>query len=132
MQKGEVIYCPHYTFPDGEESKKLLINLNDPLPGEPYLLVLTTSQQRLKLKSPGCFSNLGYHVIPKKTDFFSEDFTWILFWTLREFSLTEELKESWQGNFETKGLLKSETVSAITNCLKDSPYINQRQINLLR
>lgn len=132
MQKGEIIYCPNYQFADGGEDDKLIINLNTPAAGEPYLLLLTTAQAKKKLKAPGCQSNLGYYVLQKNVDFFLKDFTWILFWTLREFSLTEELREAWKGNFITKGILKQTTLSAIINCLKASNYITQRQTILLR
>lgn len=132
MQKGEVIYCPSWEFPDGGKDDKLIINLNNPSPGEPYILLLTTSQQKKKTNAPGCRALLGYHVIPKKVDFFDRDFTWVLFWTVTEFSLEKELRESWRGNFITKGILKPETVSAIINCFKASNYATQRLIDLLK
>ena len=132
MQKGEVVYCPHYTFPDGGVDDKLIINLNEPASGEPNLFLLTTAQPKTKLKTPGCFSNRGYYVIQKNLDFFLAEFTWVLFWTLTEFSLVEELREAWKGNFKTMGILRPETVAAIINCLRDSNYINTQQVSLLR
>lgn len=132
MHKGEIIYCPRYTFPDGSQADKFLINLNDPAPGEPNLLLLTTSQQRKKLKQQGCFSNLGYYGIPKGVDFFDKEMTWVLFFAIREFSFKEELRESWKGNFETRGFLKTETINAIINCLKGSNFITIHQASLLK
>lgn len=132
MRKGEIIYCSKYQFPDGGQDDKLIINLNGPGQNEPYLLLLATSQQGTRLSSQGCHSGKGYYTIPKNTDFFVKDFTWILFYTLREFNLKEELKESWSGNFITKGFLKDETLRAIINCLKASNYINKLQSLLLR
>lgn len=132
MRKGEVIYCPSYKFDDGGEDDKLIINLNDPAPGEPYLLLLTTSQPGTKRTLPGCHSGKGYYIIPKNIDFFVKDYTWILFYTLREFTLKEELKESWDGNFITKSFLKDVTLRAIINCLKASNYINKMQASLLK
>ncbi len=133
MRRGEVIYCPRYTFLDGGQDDKLLINLNDPAPNEPNIFVLTTSQQHSMIKKEGCFSNSGYYAIPENRDFFVKEMTWILFTTVRELSFKEELRESWKGNFETKGYLKNETVNAIINCLKGTnKYLTNYQIMLLK
>ena len=132
MQKGEVIFCPHYIFPDGEEGKKLVVNLNNPSQGEPYLLLLTTSKRKSKIESAGCYSHKGYYVIPAGSDLFTTDYTWILFWTLHEFSLEEELRESWNSNFQTVGILKPQTINAIISCIKNSSYINAKQIAYLK
>lgn len=132
MRRGEVVYCPQYKFSDGSEDDKLLINLNDPAPGEPYLIILTTSQPYTRVKKEGCHSNLGYYVILKGKDFFDKEMTWILFSTIKEYTFKEELRESFKGNFETKGFLKNETVNAIINCLKCSNYITIYQASLLK
>ncbi len=132
MRKGEVVYCPKYIFPDGGQDDKLIINLNDPAPGEPYLLLLTTSQQHLKIYKEGCHPNDGYYAIPKHKDFFDKDMTWILFSTLREFTLKVELRESWKGNLETVGFLKDVTLRAIINCLENSNFITSYQSSLLK
>ena len=133
MKKGEVICSPKYQFPDGGVSDKYLINLNDPAPGEPYLVVLVTSKEKpYRIKIPGCHSTRGYYVIPKSVDFFYADFTWVLFHTLREVTLKDELTESFKGNFITKALLKETTLRAIINCFKNSRYITKYHESLLK
>jgi hypothetical protein len=132
MHKGEVVYCPKYKFDNGGESDKLIINLNNPLAGEPYVVLLVTSQQKFRINRSGCFSVEGYYVISKGEDFFDKDFTWVLFNTVKEFELKEELRESWKGNFITVGHLKTTTISAIINCFKRSNFITKYQESLLR
>lgn len=130
MRRGEVVYCPRYTFTDGSQDDKLILNLNDPAVGEPYLYLLTTSQQGIKTKKDGCHS--GYYAISKNIDFFDKEMTWILFYTLKEYSLKEELKQSWKGNFITKGFLKEVTLRAIINCIRNSNFLTPYQSSLLR
>ena len=133
MKKGEVICSPRYEFPDGNIADKYLISLNDPAPDEPYLILLTTSQERTyRVKIPGCHSKQGYYVIPKGADFFYADFTWVPFETLREVTLKDELREGWKGNFITKAVLKPNTLQAIINCLKQSNYITKHLATLLK
>lgn len=133
MKKGEVVCSPRYQFPNGSISDKYLIILNDPGPGEPYLILLSTSQERsYRVKNPGCHSKQGYYVINKGVDFFYADFTWIPFETLREFTLKDELSESWKGNLIPKAILKPTTIQAIINCLKQSDHITKHRAALLR
>lgn len=131
MQKGDIIYCPKYKFDDGSESDKLLINLNTPALGEPYLILLVTSKQKFRKNRSGCHSAEGYYVIPQRTDFFNTD-TWVLFETLREIDLKEELRENWNRNFITQATLQENTIRAIVNCLKDSSMVTKYQVSLLR
>jgi len=131
MKKGEVAYCPRYQFANGTVSDKLLINLNNPLDQDPYLVLLTTSKQKFRKNNPGCHSAQGYYLISKDVDFFNED-TWVLFHTLREFTLKDELKESWSNNLKIMQPLKDTTLRAIINCLKQSNYITKYQMLLLK
>lgn len=132
MKKGEITYSPKYKFKNGGADDKLLISLNDPLPGEPYLIVLVTSQQKYRKNIPGCHSAQGYYAIPRGIDYFEKPMTWVIFHTLREFALKDELTESWRGNFIGKGFLKETTLRAIINCLKQSDYITKHRASLLR
>ena len=131
MKEGEIVYSKKYTFPDGSISDKFIINLNDPQPNEPYLILLVTSKQYFRETKPGCHSSVGYYVIPEKVDYFDRDITWVLFNTLKEFTLEEELRESWNYNFVTKAHLKPATLRAIINCLKQSDWITKYQASLL-
>ena len=106
--------------------------MNEPLAGEPYLVLLTTSKQKFRKNISGCHFTEGYYAISKGVDFFDKPMTWVLFNTLQEYTIKEELEESWNGNFITKAILKDTTLRAIINCLKKSNYITKYQASLLR
>lgn len=66
-----------FKFSDGTTGKKLLVLLNNPTSGDPYLVVKTTSQKHSKPDTPGCIEN--YHqayFILANSNFFQKD-TWI-------------------------------------------------------
>ena len=88
-------------------------------------------QKRFRKDNPGCHSLEGYYVIPKGVDYFNREITCVPFNTLREFTLKEELKESWNFNFISRAFLKDNTLKAIINCLKQSFHITAYQKSLL-
>ena len=75
--RGSIFVAEKFKFSDGTTGKKLLVLLNNPTSGDPYLVVKTTSQKHSKPDTPGCIEN--YHqayFILANSNFFQKD-TWI-------------------------------------------------------
>jgi predicted transcriptional regulator of viral defense system len=100
MIAGDVIYFVNFRFQDGTTRDKLLIILNTPKDNEPYLVCLTTSQQKKwRSKQPGCHSDKNYYFVDGKQDNFKKD-TWI------DFSVVYTL----------------DVARLLNSCLKDGTY----------
>ena len=58
MQRGHFYVDKHFQFSDGATGKKIILCLNNPSPGEPFLVLKTTSQEkRYKGLSGGCHTD---------------------------------------------------------------------------
>jgi len=51
--KGDILFNKKFIYETGATDEKLLVILNSPSQGEPFLFVKTTSQQHDKPKTPG-------------------------------------------------------------------------------
>lgn len=75
--RGSIFVAENFVFSDRTKGKKLLVLLNNPASGDPYLVVKTTSQKHSKPDTPGCIES--YHqayFIPANSNFFQKD-TWV-------------------------------------------------------
>lgn len=62
MTKGTVLFHKEFSFEDGGVADKLLIILNTPSNGDPYICCKTTSKCKYNITKEGCHLNpLGYY-----------------------------------------------------------------------
>ena len=125
--RGDIIRCPRYYFEDdGTRTPKFLIVLNEPSDQEPYLLVLTTSQQWKRISREGCHPQKGYYVLKRGVDWFDTEWTWIMF---NQPDVIEILKSNYQDWMTKNEAVKMATLSSVnykklTDCLQNSPDVS--------
>ena len=133
MRKGTILFHPNFEFTNGEIGRKYLIVLNTPdiRKSEPFLFCKTTSQTQNKPKTPGCHAEKNLYCIEANSDFFPKR-TWVQFFEIFEASQDEFIKQHFALGLQVKAELKSETISAITNCIKRSDDISAYHLLLLK
>ena len=133
MKKGTILFHPSFEFSDGETGRKYLIILNTPdiKRPEPFLFVKTTSQSHNKLQSPGCHADKNLYVINANLDFFPKK-TWVQFFEIFEVGYDTFIKEHFELGLDIKGTLRSDTISAIINCIKKSDDVSAYHLSLLK
>ncbi len=130
MKKGEIIFCKDFQFDDGDKGNKYFVVLNNPLPYQPFLAVLTTSQKKDRYDIPGCYVPDGYFFITQNTEWFLLP-TWIKFNHIYEFPRQEGLNKEKQGIFKFRNTISKQKMDEIIKCLKMTYDINKDQIALL-
>ncbi|MCK5493834.1 MAG: hypothetical protein KAJ14_12055 [Candidatus Omnitrophica bacterium] len=131
MRKKDVFYCPRFKFYDGETGKKLLLVLNEPSEGQPYLIVLVTSQQKNRKDVPGCYHKEGYYFIKENETWFSEN-TWLLFRPIYAFDFAKVLTESFSNNLTYKDQITEDFYIKILNCMLNSKDVKRLYKQILK
>jgi hypothetical protein len=72
-QQGEIYYYSDFKFYDGTIGSKLFIVLNNPKPGEPYIVVKTTSQKPRKTPKEFCNPDIKIFYIKGENESFKKD-----------------------------------------------------------
>ena len=113
--KGDILFNKKFIYETGATDEKLLVILNSPSQGEPFLFVKTTSQQHDKPKTPGCIEDRHrslFH-IPAKKDFFRDD-TWIQIYSFEAMDHDYVVNHP---DINKIGSLKPKTINGIMDCL---------------
>ena len=133
MRKGTILFHPSFEFTNGEIGRKYLIMLNTPeiKKSEPFLFCKTTSQSQNKPPTPGCHAEKNLYCIDAHYDFFPKK-TWVQFFEMFEVNYDEFIKQHFELGLEVKGELKTETISAIINCIKKSDDVSAYYLALLK
>jgi len=133
MRKGTILFHPSFEFANGEIGRKYLIILNSPdiKKIESFLFCKTTSQSQNKPQTPGCHAEKNLYCIDAKFDFFPKK-TWVQFFEMFEVNYDEFIKQHFELGVEVKGELRTETISAIINCIKKSDDVSAYHLSLLK
>ena len=133
MRKGTILFHPSFEFTNGEIGRKYLIILNSPdiKKIEPFLFCKTTSQSQNKPQTPGCHAEKNLYCIGAQFDFFPKK-TWVQFFEMFEVNYDEFIKQHFELGVEVKGELRTETISAIINCIKKSDDVSAYHLSLLK
>ncbi len=123
LRIGAIYYHTNFVFKNGGTSDKLLIQLNEPSDNEPYIFVITTSQEEYRLKEEGCQEYSSEFFINANKDFFNVP-TWIELYR----PVTFDAGEVTDALFKTKlmkciGILSDKTITELKNCVKRLPII---------
>jgi len=113
--KGDILFNKKFIYETGATDEKLLVILNSPSQGEPFLFVKTTSQQHDKPKTPGCIEDRHrslFH-IPAKKDFFRDD-TWVQIYSFEAMDHDYIVSHP---DINKIGSLKPKTINGIMGCL---------------
>ena len=130
--KAGFIYLKKYnSFVDGEEKDKLLVQLNNPRNGEPFLFCLTTSKEKpYRKKYPmGCQNNSKYFFI-KKCEYFILD-TWLEIEKVKEIKYDEILKFHFSKELIYKNKIDKNCLAEIKQCVEKSIDISDKYISLI-
>lgn len=131
MKKGTVFLHKDYQFPDGGMADKLFIIINNPGPKDPFLTCKTTSKQDSRPDQVGCHYLKKVYVIRENEDFFKLR-TWVQFHTLFRFYHDRLMKLLKNGDVEVMAELKTQTTSAIVNCVRKSEDITFYDLELIK
>jgi len=131
MIAGDVIYFIDFTFDDNSIQNKLLIILNNPQDDEPYLVCLTTSQQKKwRRKELGCHAEDNYYFVDKNQDEFDED-TWVVFEKIYTLDVAQVLNSCLKdGSYKLFELDKS-LWKALKNCISKSKDVEQDYLEMI-
>ncbi|WP_304132556.1 hypothetical protein [Ignavibacterium album] len=131
MNAGDVIYFVNFEFSNGSKKDKLIIILNNPKSGEPYLVCITTSQHKVwRSKQPGCHSENNYYFIESGHSEFKKD-TWIVFDRVYEIPVDKILNSCIRDGSYSLFSLESSLWKAIKNCITKSKDIEQDYIEMI-
>ncbi len=113
--KGDILFNKKFIYETGATGEKLLVILNSPSQGEPFLFVKTTSQQYDRPKTPGCIGDIhrSLFFIPAKKDFFRHD-TWVQIYSFEAIDYDYIVSHS---DIRKIGSLKHKTINEIMDCL---------------
>jgi len=116
---GDVLCDDNFQFSDGRTGKKLFVVLNNAKPGEPCLVVKTTSQsQRYTNTKIGCNPDKKVFYVPgSPTGSFLQD-TFIQLDEIFPYSPDELLQGYWQKRIRPISKLPDLTFRQLKNCLK--------------
>ena len=117
MPRGTVYHCVDFEFPDGAETDKYLVLLNEPKEDEPYIFCTTTSRSDNKSLRPGCDPGLSLFMLQAHHDFFALD-TWLELYRLWPFDAKKYLDYAMRGKMQGRHRLRTETIGQIANCVK--------------
>lgn len=138
MERGTILFHNRFQFSDGTIGEKLLVVLNSPKPGEPYLLIKTTSQVE-KLSSyyktqiqRGCnFRLLLFYLTPEDQTLFEKP-TLLQFDEIFPFTSTQLLNDRFKGVLEEKGQLPQNKFNEIMKCVRNMKEdIEERYFEML-
>jgi hypothetical protein len=132
MTPGSILHDTHFKFTDGEIGNKLLIVLNDGKES-PYIIIKTTSKQKLKGSNEGCQLNdrPPNFFLPKGSCSFIKD-TWAELNEFFEFQLTEMFQKRLAKTIEHKNIIPRLILKDLLNCAVNSDDISQFQESILR
>lgn len=128
MNAGDIIKR-WQKFEDDSYADKLFICLSDVTEERTGVFVKTTSvRKNWRVGEAGCFQHnveTYYVVQPNKVDWFPQ-VTFVQFYRAWLYTQKEILTEALTNrNYEQKGRVSEQTLSAIINCFKTSPDISQ-------
>ncbi len=127
---GSILHWEGFTFPDGTEANKYFVIVGAQ-PGQNYLAIIATSQQKWRDADPGGNPQGGYYYIPGGAkDWFPKD-TWLLFEEPVELSAAEFVKAVWDKTITVKGRLRGDIANAICNCMKKCDDVSEYYRGLL-
>lgn len=130
--RGSVYLHRNLQFPNGEKGIKLLVQLNTPLTGEPYLFVRTTSQKKNRPVIPGCIPRLSLFYVEAGKPFFKEN-TWIQLFPIYPFSPAYMVKKGREGDLEEiKGHIPNQKMNEIANCFKRIDDVSFYHLKLIQ
>jgi hypothetical protein len=131
MKSGDVYCFIDFEFEDGSKKDKLLIILNTPKDDEPFLLCLTTSQQKKwRNNQPGCHSQENYYFIDSEQDKFDKD-TWIVFEKLYPFKVDKLLNSCLKDGTRALFELNINILKALKKCISKSNDIEQDYLEMI-
>jgi len=115
--KGEIYFSSDFKFSDGNRGRKLFIVLNDPKPGEPYIVVKTTTTRPLKPYRELCNPDLRIFFIRAGYESFPED-TFIQLHEYFSFTNNDFLDGHFDHTMKQKGIISSLCITQIINCIR--------------
>jgi hypothetical protein len=132
MTPGSILHDTNFKFTDGEIGNKLLIVLNDGKES-PYIIIKTTSKQKLKGINQGCQLNdrPPNFFLPKGSCSFIKD-TWVELSEFFEFTLSDMFQKKLAGTIDHKNTLPEQILKDLLNCAVNSDDISEFQENILR
>ncbi|HOX84795.1 MAG TPA: hypothetical protein PKW76_16925 [bacterium] len=130
MIAGTVLFIKDFKFADGGTSNKLLIILNTPQKGEPYLVCPTTSQKNHRKPDLGCHSEDNYFYIDEKQDSFKLN-TWVIFHRIYSFLTEDILNKKFKGSAVIEFQLNNTLWKCLKNCILKSKDIEQDYLEMI-
>src|ERR1700732_3828156 len=127
---GTILHWEGFRFPDGGEANKFFVVVGAQ-PGQNYLAIIATSQQKQRDFQPGGNPERGYYHVPGgKKDWFVKD-TWLLFERPVELSASDFQVALTQGSITVKGNLRGDIANAICNNMKKCDDVSEYHKGLL-
>jgi hypothetical protein len=127
MTPGTILVDPHFKFSDGEIGKKILVVLSDGRSGF-YVVIKTTSRQKLKGKDEGCQSHdrpPNFYVPDGSCSIRGE--TWLLLEEFYELEATELGLKVSDGRISQIGNLPRDLLIELLACAIGSFDITESQ-----
>jgi len=115
--KGEIFFSSDFLFSDGTRGEKLFVVLNNPGPGEPYVVVKTTSHEPRKPYHGLCNPELKIFFIQAGHELFSKN-TFIQLHEYFPFTDNDFLDGYFQHTMKSIGMLTSLCITQIINCIR--------------
>lgn len=129
--RGSVYLHRNLEFSNGEKGTKLLVQLNTPLKGEPYLFVRTTSRQKDRPKTPGCIQHLNLFFVEAGKPFFKMN-TWIQLFPIYPFPPAYMVEKGLKRDLEEKGCVPNQKMNEIANCFKRIDDVSPYHLKLIQ
>lgn len=124
LQRGCVINHTDFTYLDGTTGgNKLLILLNNPSTGEPYLFAKTTSQKKSKPDAEGCHPKSNVFFMKSTSCGLDKD-TWVQFHEIYEMEPAGILKDCLSKCLRIIHQLPEQKINEIKNCIKRSEDVS--------
>ena len=131
---GSVYFDPKYLFNDGATGKKLFIIIGYSPCLKFCLVVKTTSKQKFETPKNAvkCLKNGQYFFIQENHDFFKLN-TWVDFTahSFKPIKISDFLVKTMSKQIDKKGILTTNTLHAMKNCLEQSEDISGEYITWL-
>ena len=106
------------------------MQVNTPSGKDPFLLSLTTSQQKSRPQTPGCIPRLSLFYVESDKSLFDYN-TWIQLGQLFEFDFAYMIKRGFQKDLHEIGILPKQKMNEIANCYKRIDDVTEYQLKLI-
>ncbi|MBW8003215.1 MAG: hypothetical protein FVQ80_14540 [Planctomycetes bacterium] len=133
LRSGCILFDTTFKFKDKEIGEKLIVILNNPLKGQPFLVCRTTSKEKsYRKKIPKGCQQKGKYFFSERGDAYFKDDTWLQLDDIYEYNNVEMLRKKFKGTLQILENLNDNILRQIKNCINnESEDISQEHLQMI-